>query len=239
MRQAMRFLSVLVFFVVASAASADQGHDMSQSMQQGHDMTQDMHQGHDMTHGAKTHGAAGVESNSCDLGIHVTEAAERRPGGALHAKATAHGHAGHSHDQQMGAAPDSKGMHDHAAHAGAKSPPPLHERHDPQHGGEQFFMAPDKLRHLEPVYSERCGLRVIFYNAHSEPVRPDRFRAFVHVIPSATMEPERMRFLDLSANGTVLEAALGPDLTRPFEVELYVRFPESDDPELFNVLITK
>jgi hypothetical protein len=131
----MRFLSVLVFFIVASAASADQGHDNSQSMQQGHDMT----------HGATTHDMAGMDSESCDLGIHLSEAAERRPGGALYAKATAHGHSGQSHDQQMGAASDSK----------------------------------------------------------------------------------------------VLEAALGPDLTRPFEAELYVRFPESDEPELFNVLISK
>jgi hypothetical protein len=126
------------------------------------------------------------------------------------------------------------------ADAGASDPVPMmHERHHPQHGGQQFFMAPNKRHHIETVYSERCGLRVILYNAHTEAISPARFRAFVQVIPSVEMEPERMRFLELSSDGTVLEAMLGSDLSRPFEAELYLRFPETEEPELFNLLISK
>lgn len=225
-KETMQFFSIFVLFIAAFAVGAQQGHDMTQGM-------------HDR-HSKKAHGTPGMETETCDLGIRFTEAAERRPGGALYAKATAHAQMGGVQDQQMAMTPGSEGMQDHAAHAGAMATvPKMHERHNPQHGGEQFFMAPDKLHHLEPVYSERCGLRVVFYNAHSEAIRPDSFRAFARVIPSSKMEPERMRFLELSADGSVLQAELGSDLTPPFEAELYVRFPESDDPELFNVFITK
>ncbi len=245
---------MLLSAAFALATGAQQGHDMNQEMQHGDGMAQDMQQGHGMAHDKQqghdmsqgkqgrhspmAHGASGMETATCDLGIRFSEAAERRLGGALYAKAMDHGQMG-GQTHQMGMASDSGEMKGHATHSGAEAPPGMHERHFAQHGGEQFFMAPDKLHHLEPVYSEHCGLRVIFYNAHTEPIRPERFRAFVHVIPSAKMEPERTRFLEVSADGSALEAALGSNLTRPFEVELYVRFPESDDPELFNVFIKK
>lgn len=117
--------------------------------------------------------------------------------------------------------------------------PKMHVHHHPQYGGEQFFMAPNKRHHLEAVYSRHCGLRVILYNAHSEAISPARLRAFVLVIPSVETELERMRFLELSKDGSVLEAMLGSDLSKPFEVELYLRFPESEEPELFNLIISK
>ncbi len=244
MKRQIQLLGMLLSVTFASAAGAQQGQDMNQEMQHGQGMAQDMQQSHDMSQGKQgrhspmAHGASGMETATCDLGIRFTEAAERRPGGALYAKAMSDGQMG-GQDHHMGMASESGEMKDHSAHSGTEAPPSMHERHFAQHGGEQFFMAPDKLHHVEPVYSEHCGLRIIFYNAHTEPIRPHRFRAFVHVIPSAKMEPERMRFLEVSADGSVLEAALGSDLTRPFEAELYVRFPESHDPELFNIFIKK
>ena len=207
MRQIMWFACLSLWFVVASATSMhkDENHESSNSLTR-------------------------MESNSCDLGIRFTEAAERRLGGAHYTHAAAmEPDMGENQDHQMGEANASVG----------EQAPKMHEHHHPQYGGEQFFMAPGKRHHIEMVYSERCGLRVILYNAYSEPISPARLRAFVLVIPSVETEPERMRFLELSNDGSALEAMLGADLSRPFEAELYLQLPESEEPELFNLIISK
>ena len=151
---------------------------------------------------------AGKEpGESCHLHVHATEEAERQPGGALNLmKPGAPAH-------QM---------------AGA------HMVHKPRHGGA-FFMAPDKLHHLEALYSERCGFQVAFYNAFIEPIRADRFRGFIKVVPESEDEPEIMRFLELVEHRSVLAATIGDEASRPFLIELYVAFPESNEPQLFTV----
>lgn len=208
MRQIIGLVSLLLWLVVASATSQQEQHN--------HESAQKM---------------TNMESNSCDLGIRFTEAAERRLGGALYT------HASMDMSPDMG---EHKGHQMGDINASVGDPVPgMHERHHPQYGGEQFFMAPGKRHHIEVVYSEQCGLRVILYNAHTEPVSPARLRAFVTVIPSDPNELEQMRFLELSSNGSVLEAMLGSELSRPFEAELYLHLPESEEPELFNLIISK
>jgi hypothetical protein len=111
-----------------------------------------------------------------------------------------------------------------------------HMDHNDRHGGA-FFMAPDKMHHLEAAYSERCGLQVFFYNAFTEAIRADRFRAFVMVVPAKEDEAELIRFLSPSADGAILETGIGNTVSRPFDMNLYVKFPEADDPELFTVKV--
>lgn len=65
--------------------------------------------------------------------------------------------------------------------------------HQPQRGGA-FFMAPDKLHHVEALYSEACGLRAYFYNIRTEAIGVTSFRAFARVIPASPDEPEVLRF---------------------------------------------
>ena len=50
-------------------------------------------------------------------------------------------------------------------------------------------------------------------------------------------ELEIMRFLSPAHQFSVLEAPVGDDLARPFKADLYVKFPESDEPQLFTVHI--
>ena len=155
-----------------------------------------------------------AHSTTCHMPIHIKEKAEQQPGGALYKGPPVMHHGKHGHSM-----PEMKGAHmDHAS----------------RHGGS-CFMAPDKIHHLEGVYSERCGFRLVFYNAMTKPIRADRFRAFIKIVPEKEDEPEVIRFLSTNAQGTVLHADIGTDVSRPFEVELYVKFPESDDPQLFNI----
>lgn len=98
-------------------------------------------------------------------------------------------------------------------------------------------MAPNKLHYLEAVYSEACGLRVFFYNAFTEAIHVARFRAFVRVIPKAEDKPEVLRFLSSASQGTVLTASFGDHISWPLGVELYVAFPGSEEPELFNIQV--
>jgi copper(I)-binding protein len=154
----------------------------------------------------------------CRIPVQISEEADRQPGGALYA-----GPAAKNHDH---------GKMPMADMAGA------HMVHEPQHGGA-FFMAPNKLNHLEAVYSEDCGFRVFFYNAFTRPVHADRFRAFIRIVPKAEDEPEVLRFLSPSDDKTLLSAPIGNEVSRPFAVELYVEFPGSHDPELFTVQVPR
>lgn len=46
-----------------------------------------------------------------------------------------------------------------------------------------------------------------------------------------------IRFLSPSDDDAVLQTAISDPVPTPFEIELYVKFPETEEPELFNVLI--
>ena len=46
-----------------------------------------------------------------------------------------------------------------------------------------------------------------------------------------------IRFLSPAEGGTVLTAGIGNAVSRPFKIDLYVRFPESDEPQLFNIRV--
>ncbi len=98
-------------------------------------------------------------------------------------------------------------------------------------------MAPNKLHHVEAVYSKACGFRVVFFNAFTRSIRADRFRAFARFLPQDEELPETLCFPELSAAGSMLACQPDESLRGPFEVELYVKFPGSKVVELFNVLV--
>lgn len=163
----------------------------------------------------------GHGNDSCGLGIHIMDEAERQPGGARHAAAMQKPHHG-EHSGHAETSTSSEGMH---------------MIHEPQFGGA-FYMAPDQLHHLELLYSNECGIRIVFYNALTQPIDARRFRAFVRILPKDQDLPETLRFLSPSVDGTFLRTSVGAHVDTPFKVELYVEFPESDEPELFNATIT-
>lgn len=177
-----------------------------------HGQASDMHKGH----GAPTHTAGMAKPGSCDLAVRVTEAAERQAGGAHHKGMPASHHA----------VPGKDMVHMKGAHT----------IHEPQHGGA-FFMAPNKMHHLEGMYSEACGFQLVFYNAFTKSIRADRFRAMIKVVPTKDDEPEVMRFLSKTQHDTVLHATVGNEVSRPFTIELYIEFPDSDEPQLFTIKV--
>jgi hypothetical protein len=175
-------------------------------------------QSHGHAHGQ--HEAVASSDPSCHGSIEVMEAAESKLGGALYTGPEVEQHSGHSgHSHSM---PEMEGAH---------------MTHEPQHGGT-FFMAPDKMHHLEGVYSDGCGFQLFMYNAFTEHIRVDRFQAFVHVFPSSEDEFDIIRFLSPSNGGTVLTTEFGDAVSQPFKIDLYVKFPESDEPQLFNIHVT-
>ena len=76
-------------------------------------------------------------------------------------------------------------------------------------------MAPNKIHHLEGVYSDECGFQIFLYSAFTEPIHVNRFQAFVHVFPSGEDELDIIRFLSPANGGTVLTAAFGNAVSRP------------------------
>ncbi len=170
----------------------------------------------EQSHEQEQHGMAATNDPSCHVPIQVTEAAELKLGGALYRGPEVEHHSGHA--QSM---PEMEGAH---------------MTHDPQHDGS-FFMAPNKMHHLEGVYSEGCGFQLFLYNAFTENIHVDRFQAFIHVFPSKDDELDIIRFLSPSHDSTVLMTEFGSAVSRPFEIELYVKFPESIEPQLFNILV--
>jgi len=172
------------------------------------DMAQAGHAGH--------HGSGMAGDKSCAAPITIGAEAEQQLGGAHHAESQAKHHDGQEHSM-----PGMEGAH---------------MVHKPQHGGA-FFMAPNKMHHLEGVYSEACGFQLYMYNAFTKHIHVDRFQAMINVVPSHDDEPDVMRFLKPSEENSVLSAAIGNAVTRPFRIDLYVNFPESDDPELFTIRV--
>jgi hypothetical protein len=111
-----------------------------------------------------------------------------------------------------------------------------HKVHAGRHGGA-FFMAPDKVHHIEAKYSVECGMQVFVYNAFTDPISVTRFQGLYRIIPEDEKEWDKkvMRFLSPEGDGAFLHAPGDHDITGPFKIELYMKFPESDDAELFNV----
>jgi hypothetical protein len=154
----------------------------------------------------------------CEEAVHLTNEAEKRLGGALY-------------EGPMQGMESMQGMSDETPEiAGA------HEIHTAQHGGV-FFMAPDKIHHIEARYSDKCGIQLLVYNAFTEPISVERFQALARIIPEddAEWDKEVVRFLSPSAGGAVLQASGDSDIEGPYKIELYVKFPEADDAELFDI----
>ncbi len=171
---------------------------------------------HKMGHGKHHQMTKPAISATCTPKLHITAEAESKPGGA-HYKGPAVTHHG-NHQKPMA---HMKGAH---------------MDHKPRQGGS-FFMAPDKMHHIEGVYSAKCGLRVFFYNAFTQPIRADRFKAFVRIIPKKEDEPEVLRFLKPSKEGSILHSSIGSDVSRPFDIEAFVKFPQNDEPQLFTIKV--
>ena len=164
--------------------------------------------------GQHGHGMAG--DKSCTVPVTVSAEAERRPGGAIHAGSHGKHHSGKKHSM-----PGMEGAH---------------MDHKPRHGGA-FFMASNMIHHLEGVFSDACGFQLFMYNAFTKPIHVDRFQAMINVVPSHDDEPDVMRFLSPSEDNTVLSAAISDAVTRPFRIDLHVKFPGSDDPQLFTIRV--
>jgi Cu/Ag efflux protein CusF len=109
-----------------------------------------------------------------------------------------------------------------------------HQVHHPQYGGA-FSMAPNKMNHIEVIYSDACGARVYMFNAYTEPIRVDRFLAFVEFVPRDDNQFEVIRFLQPSKNGDYLVTSANHGVEPPFDIRLHMKFPGSDEVELFTV----
>ena len=168
---------------------------------------------------------ASADRAACDLKIKLTDKAEMMEGGA-HFKGT-------PGTAMAGMKMDKKHSKKMGAMAGMKG---AHEVHEGQYGGT-FFMAPNKTNHVEGVYSKECGFRLVIFNAMTQPISVNRFGAFVKYIPEDEDEPEAYRILSQSHDGSVLQASSNPEIKGKFDVELYVKFPDSDEPNMFNIRI--
>jgi len=118
-----------------------------------------------------------------------------------------------------------------------------HNIHKGDRGGE-FIMVPNQMHHMEVVYSHECGFQVFLYNAFTQPIRADRFQAFILVLPESGDDFfEVMRFLVPSADGSFLHTPISHQHDDPknptgtFEVEIYMKYPEDIQPRKFDLII--
>ncbi len=109
-----------------------------------------------------------------------------------------------------------------------------HEVHLGQFGGV-FYMAPNKTHHIEAVFSKECGLSLVLFNAHTQPINTSRFQAIVRYLPEDEDEFEAIRFLTSNTDNSLLKAVHTPDIKGPYDIELYVQFPGDHEPEMFTI----
>ena len=125
---------------------------------------------------------------------------------------------------------DSRKM-DHKDHDGMEM---AHMDHESKLGGV-FFMAPNKMHHLEATYSKECGFQLYLYNAFTKPINVNRFLAFLKVTGEIDGEEDKLTlFLEPNKSYTTMQNLLDVNLTGSFEIELHLKFPESEEVELFN-----
>ena len=120
---------------------------------------------------------------------------------------------------------------DHKDHDGMEM---AHMDHESKLGGV-FFMAPNKMHHLEATYSKECGFQLYLYNAFTRPINVNRFLAFLKVTGEIDGEEDELTlFLEPNKSYTTMHNLLDVNLTASFEIELHLKFPESEEVELFN-----
>ena len=123
---------------------------------------------------------------------------------------------------------------DHKDHDGKKM---AHMDHESKLGGV-FFMAPNKMHHLEATYSKECGFQLYLYNAFTRPINVNRFLAFLKVTGEIDGEEDELTlFLEPNKSYTTMHNLLDVNLTASFEIELHLKFPESEEVELFNLSV--
>ncbi len=177
------------------------------------------HQDHDDAAADHSVGAQGA----CHIAVDISEEAESQPGGARY-----EGIGGHHHgeDKNTGADTESDMGSDMVG---------AHMDHAARHGGA-FYMAPNKVHHLELVYSKACGVQLYLYNAFTKPIHVERFQAFVKLVPDDELEAfEAVRFLAPAAGWSVLTSPTNIDFDPPYTIELMVKFPDAEEPELFSM----
>lgn len=189
---------------------------------------------HDEDRGKKKMGAMkGMEMGACERMVMVTAEAETQVGGA-HYKGPMPKKSGMAGMKGMNM---GKGTKKPIKMAGMKAMEGAHGDHDSKTGGV-LFMAPNELHHIEGAYSAGCGFQVSVYNAFTKPIRVGRFRAFIKVSGEIDDdEVETVRFLSPNREKTLLETGLPHGLKGPFEVELYIKFPEGEAVEIFNFAV--
>ena len=138
---------------------------------------------------------------------------------------------GKKHDMKMDHKDHDSMKMDHKDHDGMEM---AHMDHESKLGGV-FFMAPNKMHHLEATYSKECGFQLYLYNAFTKPINVNRFLAFLKVTGEIDGEEDELTlFLEPNKSYTTMQNLLDVNLTGSFEIELHLKFPESEEVELFN-----
>ena len=184
--------------------------------------------------------------DSCDKMIHLSEEAEMQMGGAMYTGSLPK--KGEENESMSGMKMTEKKegmkmsgkMHDmkmdHKDHDGMKM---AHMDHESKLGGV-FFMAPNKMHHLEATYSRECGFQLYLYNAFTRPINVNRFLAFLKVTGEVDGEEDELTFfLEPNKSQTSLQNDLEANLSSSFEIELHLKFSESEEVELFNFSVDK
>ena len=190
--------------------------------------------------------AGSQKHDSCHKMIHLSKEAEMQLGGSMYTGALPkEGEENESMSgMKMKMSEEKEGMKmsgkkhdmkmDHKDHDGMKM---AHMDHESKLGGV-FFMAPNKMHHLEATYSKECGFQLYLYNAFTRPINVNRFLAFLKVTGEIDGEEDELTlFLEPNKSYTTMHNFLDENFTASFEIELHLKFPESEEVELFNLSV--
>ncbi|HJP09537.1 MAG TPA: hypothetical protein QGF27_05910 [Arenicellales bacterium] len=234
----MKLLRMTVVSLVALVLPVHSGVDAKEKEHK-HEMAQGEHK-HETTKGEHKHEMSHAKKIACTAPVHITEENELKPGGALY-RGPLPKEAQEVIQRDLGGTRTVSHEHSKSAKQ-MKEMEGAHSIHQGLRGGE-LFMVPNQLHHIEVVYSLECGYQLFFYNAFTEPIRADRFHAFMLILPEGGDGFfEVLRFLVPNEDGSHLVSHITPtrDGVKPkgiFETELYVKFPERVQPILFEVIV--
>jgi hypothetical protein len=180
--------------------------------------------------------AGSQKHDSCHKMIHLSKEAEMQLGGSMYTGALPK--EGEENESMSGMKMKMSEEKEGMKMSGKKHDMKMdHKDHDSKLGGV-FFMAPNKMHHLEATYSKECGFQLYLYNAFTRPINVNRFLAFLKVTGEIDGEEDELTlFLEPNKSYTTMHNLLDVNLTASFEIELHLKFPESEEVELFNLSV--
>jgi len=107
-----------------------------------------------------------------------------------------------------------------------------HMDHTAKYGGI-FFMAPDKMHHLEGTISEKGEFRIYFYDEYTKPILADKFTAEGKVRAKGADQELPLK-MAMEPRKSFLVGSVDKSIKLPLSIKIFIDFKDGEKPQCFD-----